>query len=68
MLTSLKLKTMDNTLNITSFKYRFINESENPEKNLPLRNKMNINQRDYKEFIKQFGYFFFFIKNELTFI
>lgn len=52
ILTSLKLKTMDNTLNITSFKYKFINDSENHEKNLPLRNKMNIDQRDYKEFIK----------------
>ena len=63
MMTSTKVEIIDNVFNLTSFKTKFGVENQYNIRSLPLRNKININKKEYRDFLKEMGFFTYFIKH-----
>jgi uncharacterized protein YdiU (UPF0061 family) len=63
MMTSTKVEIKDNVFNLTSFKTKFGDKNQYNIRSLPLRNKININKKEYRDFLKEMGFFTYFIKH-----
>lgn len=66
MVTSTKVEAKDDIVYFTFLKNKLEIDNKYGQRNLPLRNKMNINQNEYREFISQFGFFMNYMKNYLN--